>query len=59
MLGSFKMLLFCPWEKIALEFTPKLKDWLKTWLPDNTEFLEPKDWFYIGHDLNGGKRYVK
>ena len=49
------MLLFCPWGATALEVAPKLEVWLKTWLPDNAEFLEPKDWFYREHDLNGGK----
>ena len=51
---GLKMLSFCIWGKTALEVTLKLKAWLKLWLPTHVEFLEPKDWFYRGHDLNGG-----
>ena len=53
--AGLKMLSFCPWGKTALEVAPRLKTWLRTWLPSHAEFLEPKDWFYRGHDLNGGQ----
>lgn len=47
------MLSFCPWSKTALEVASKLIFWLQTWLPENAESLEPKDWFYREHDLAG------
>ena len=36
--GGLKMLSVCPWGETALEVAPKLKVWLKTWLPDNADF---------------------
>ena len=50
------MLSFCPWHKSALEISGKLKEWLKQTIPLELTFLEPEDWFYRGHDLNGGSR---
>ena len=51
----FKDVIVLSLGKTALEVAPKLENWLKTWLLDNAEFLEPKVWFYRGHDRNGGK----
>ena len=30
--------------------------WLKNWLPAWTKFLEPEDWFELGHDIVGWKK---
>ena len=38
-----------------LEVDPRLITWLNYWLPYNTEFLGPADWFHRGHDLSGGQ----
>ena len=57
-LGS-KMLQFCPWYLSALEQEPKLAEWLRSWMPSHVEFLEPKDWFLRGHDLQGGSDDAK
>lgn len=53
---GIKMLTFCPWNKNALEVQPKLKPWLQTWIGNEAKFLEPKDWFIQGHDIEGFER---
>ena len=49
-----RMLDFIPWNLSAGERTPLLVPWLKTWLGDNAEFLDPAGWFTRGHDHLGG-----
>ena len=48
------MIDFCPWAKNPLEVSPSLKSWVKSWAGEDTIFLQPKDWFVRGHDINGG-----
>jgi hypothetical protein len=48
--AGMDMLSFIPLNETCLQREPKLKDWLKTWTDDGTEFLEPRDWFGRGHD---------
>ena len=35
----------------ALERFKDLKEWIKSWMPKEVLFLEPKHWFVEGHDL--------
>ena len=44
------MLDFVPIHKTALERSPQLKTWLKSWIGNQIEFLEPEQWFTRGHD---------
>ena len=37
----------------ALEVSDNLQGWLEESIPWKLAFLEPEDWFYKGHDLNG------
>ena len=48
------MLEFCPWRKSCLEEELELRTWMEYWLPEDTLFLTPKDWFIRGHDVVGG-----
>jgi hypothetical protein len=48
------MLSFIPLHLSALERSPQLKPWVKSWLGDDTEFLTPEQWFSRGHGINGG-----
>jgi hypothetical protein len=52
--AGMDMLSFILLNETCLEREPKLKDWLKAWTNDGTEFLEPRDWFGRGHDHDGG-----
>ena len=47
------MISFCPWGMSALETEENLKEWIQSWAPSNSLFLEPKDWFIRGHDITG------
>jgi hypothetical protein len=49
-----RMLDFIPWNLSAIDRTPLLVPWLKTWLGDKAEFLDPAGWFTRGHDHLGG-----
>jgi hypothetical protein len=53
------MLTFIPLHQTALERSPKLRGWIKSWgfsLEENVEFEEllPDNWFVRGHDMIGG-----
>jgi hypothetical protein len=48
------MLSFIPLHLSALHRSETLKDWIKSWLGNQAEFLEPEDWFEKGHDMSGG-----
>ena len=50
------MLSFCPWHLSALERNSLLKPWISSWLGENIEYLQPKDWFIRGHDLVPGSQ---
>ena len=47
------MISFCPWGMSALDTEENLKEWIQSWAPSNSLFLEPKDWFIRGHDITG------
>ena len=40
----------------AIERSPSLKTWLDSWLPTDTIYLSPQDWFVWGHDIIGGSK---
>ena len=46
-----KMIDFVPIHITALERTNCLKPWLLEFVGESAEFLEPKDWFRRGHDI--------
>jgi hypothetical protein len=48
------MLDFLPWNEAARERTPLLEPWLRSWMGDGLEFLDPVGWFTRGHDQSGG-----
>jgi hypothetical protein len=50
------MLSFIPLHLSALQRSQTLKDWIKSWLGNQAEFLEPSDWFERGHDMSGGSK---
>ena len=54
MKGS-SMLGFIPINKSALERSAVLKPWIESWIVDEVEYLEPKDWFCRGQDLVEGE----
>jgi hypothetical protein len=47
------MMSFVPLHETALERSPLLKDWLKTYVSSNLEFLSADDWFERGHNHFG------
>ena len=51
---GLKMLSLYPWDKSALEASLELRGWSTRCVPEELEFVEPKDWFYKGHELRGG-----
>ena len=48
------MLQHIPYNQSALERCSKLLSWLKSWRGGDLEVLDSMEWFYRGHDLNGG-----
>jgi hypothetical protein len=49
---------FVPLHESALERSPSLEGWLKSWIGEKdkpVEVLSPEDWFLRGHDIIGGK----
>ncbi len=52
--GSMKgkdILEFVPINRSAIDRSPAVKEWLKTWIKDDLEFLDPEGWFERGHDM--------
>ena len=47
------MLSFVPLAHSAIEQSPSLLKWLKSWLGPQAELLSPMDWFNRGHDVIG------
>jgi hypothetical protein len=47
-----RMLDFVPIHLTAFERSPSLKPWLESFVGQSAEFLEPRDWFRRGHDLD-------
>ena len=44
-----------PLNETALDRSSALKDCLQTWVTDELEYLEPRDWFIRGHDIVEGE----
>ena len=47
------ILSFIPLHLSAIERSPTLVDWLKTWVGQKLEVLTPMDWYEKGHDIRG------
>jgi hypothetical protein len=47
-----KMIDFVPIHQNALERSASLKPWLNSFIDKEAEYLNPKDWFIRGHDLD-------
>jgi hypothetical protein len=47
------MMSFIPIHLSATARSPLLQDWLRSWLPGSPRFLEPLDWFQLGHGIAG------
>ena len=43
-----------PFDKSALDRSPLLLEWIKTWAGNDLESLSPEEWFTRGHDLVDG-----
>ena len=46
---------FIPLNEGAIQRSPQLIKWLKSWTSEELEFLTPKDWFLLGHDIVEGE----
>ena len=49
------MIDYIPYNKTALERFPNLLSWIQSWTGKDLETLNAMDWFYRGHDLDGGR----
>ena len=47
------MKTFIPIHLSALERSPKLFSWIVSWSTTSLLMLEPRDWFDVGHDVDG------
>ena len=52
-LEGASMTSFIPFNETALERSPGLEDWMKSWLAPDATVLTPADWFELGHDIRG------
>ena len=50
-MGGSDMLSFIPLSKSALDVSPMLDQWIKSWWREKLELLSPEGWFNRGHDL--------
>lgn len=49
------MLEFVLLHKSALQRQPSIAQWVLSWIPDSkAQFLQPEDWFDVGHGTRGG-----
>ena len=46
---------FLPFHLTALERSPGLLPWVKSWLGESCEVLTPEGWYERGHDFDGGR----
>ena len=53
-LGGRNMMSYIPLHLSPFQRSPKLLEWTRSWLPEETIVLEPKDWYIGGHDIIGG-----
>jgi hypothetical protein len=44
---------FIPIHLSALERSPKIEAWLRSWCGNDAMILTPEDWFQEGHDISG------
>jgi hypothetical protein len=57
-MNGMSMMSFIPLHLSAVDRSPTLQDWLKSWLPGSPQVLEPVDWFQLGHGIVGyGKNF--
>ncbi len=47
------ILSFIPLHLSAVKQSPSLVGWLRSWIGNKLEILEPDDWFELGHDIRG------
>jgi hypothetical protein len=47
------MKTFIPIHLSAIDRSPDLETWIRTWASDDAILLEPRDWFDVGHDIDG------
>jgi hypothetical protein len=52
-MNGMPMTSFIPIHLSASDRSPSLQDWLTSWLPGSPQFLEPIDWFQLGHGIAG------
>jgi hypothetical protein len=52
--AGLDMLAFVPLHLSALDRSPSLLSWVKSWLGDDAEFLTSDQWFSRGHGHDGG-----
>jgi hypothetical protein len=50
-----EMLSFIPFHLSAIDRSPDVEPWLRSWLGPSAEVLTPNGWFERGHDILGGK----
>jgi hypothetical protein len=46
---------FVPFHLSAVDRSPGIHDWVKSWADEEVILLKPEDWFERGHDLIGGE----
>jgi hypothetical protein len=49
------MLCFIPFHLFAVQRSPKVEPWIRSWLREESELLQPEGWFERGHDILGGR----
>ena len=47
---------FIPIHLSALDRSDKVLPWIRSWSTENLIVLEPRDWFDVGHDIEGFRR---
>jgi len=50
------MIDYLPFHLSAIARSPPLLDWIRGWIGEEVELLEPDDWFEKGHDIVGGSK---
>jgi hypothetical protein len=53
------MLSFIPFHLSAIERSPAVEPWIRSWLGQEAELLSPEGWFERGHDILGGSMDAK
>ena len=56
-MSGASMMSYIPLHLSALERSPKLEPWIRSWLGSTSETLSPEGWFERGHDIDGGQCY--